>query len=821
MDTDQPPASSPRRPRFAVAYLARHAEGLTTLQEFRDSFNRHAPGLEHTLVIIYKGFEKPTDLQTAKAVFAALPHVALEISDEGFDITAYLKAAHSLDYDYFCFLNTHTRIIAPGWLALLGECVTQPGVGIAGAMGSYESIADSWRLITKVAWLCNEQAVKYDPLLVHYYDYIIENGCRSWLKRERRRKIFDPRDLAAALGLARRRPQKNWRDISEAAFQKKWLELRQPGGPYFEHALFPAFPNPHIRSNGFIVAREHLIKRQASAIKSKLDACRFESGPDSLTIQIQREGLRAVVVTRDGKYHEVADWPRSATFRLGQQEGLILTDNQSRIFDQMTPGTSATHVRASWGDYLGPPPPDFPDLGFKFSALPGGALPRIRPPVWAGYLATVNSPRQGILPGDLKFSFLIPSKNRLSLLKFAVESILRQDYAQVEIIVADNASDDDYEAYIKQLRDSRIKYLRTPTAVSVTANWDRSLQQATGDYILMLGDDDALAPGFIRCVVDLIGRHARPDIVYSAAYHYGYPHVVPSNPEGYLAEISNSVFFKNQTGPFLLSIAEARRVARAIGDLRYLFGFNSQHFLFRAEFLKSIRLAGGPATTGTPAAFPAIFQSPFPDFFAAMVTFMNARSVLVVPDPLVIIGISPKSFGYYYFNDQLKDGYKFLDNDQVSPEVRDSLKGVLLPGDQLNSLWLIAAESARRAMGAGAEVTVNIERYRQLQIVAFLRGIFLKKSRLPEETNAFAAALSPEEQTFFTGLMAEIAQASRVSNDDVIRIFERLDRQLEQYCPAQVIKVEIGHHKHMGHAFQALLDKYPASPGSPVYPPQV
>ncbi len=93
----------------------------------------------------------------------------------------------------------------------------------------------------------------------------------------------------------------------------------------------------------------------------------FESGADGYTAKIRQLGLTASVVDKDGAAYEVSEWPKSRTFRLGDQLGLILTDNQSRNFDGMSKGTKATHARVTWGDYAAPAPNWFRDLGFSFT----------------------------------------------------------------------------------------------------------------------------------------------------------------------------------------------------------------------------------------------------------------------------------------------------------------------------------------------------------------------------------------------------------------------------------------------------------------------
>lgn len=402
----------------------------------------------------------------------------------------------------------------------------------------------------------------------------------------------------------------------------------------------------------------------------------------------------------------------------------------------------------------------------------------------------------------MKFSFLIPSKNRLELLKLAVDSVRRQEGADFEIIIADNASSEDYRGLVAQLNDARIVYERAEQPVSVTENWNRALRLATGDYILMLGDDDALAPGYLAQMLRLIQEHQQPDIIFTAAYHYCYPNVIPGRPAGYLADVRNSVFFKDRTKPFLLPLEEARRAARAVGDFRYLFGFNSQHFLFRAGFLQSLStkddIRSDSGALKRNPGIPSIFQSPYPDTFAAMVSFLYAQSVVVVPTPMIIIGISPKSFGYYYFNDLQNEGYKFLDNEEVAAEVRDSVKKHFLPGDGNNTHWLVAVETARRMLPPELGLTVNIERYRRLQMLAFLRAVYQKKVRPKDEIEPFTALLTATERKEFDAMQAEIEKVAPDDPDQLGRLFSFWDRQLEQFCPAEISMMPIVSHANVG-----------------------
>ena len=133
-------------------------------------------------------------------------------------------------------------------------------------------------------------------------------------------------------------------------------------------------------------------------------------------------------------------------------------------------------------------------------------------------------------------SILLPSRNRLELLRHAVDSILRQD-ADFEIVIADNASEESYSDYIASLGPVAARSVRSESPLTVTENWNRALAASTGRYIIMVGDDDALAPGWLAKATKLVRQFDEPDALYAMAYHYAYPGVVPSRPEGYFARM--------------------------------------------------------------------------------------------------------------------------------------------------------------------------------------------------------------------------------------------------------------------------------------------
>lgn len=97
---------------------------------------------------------------------------------------------------------------------------------------------------------------------------------------------------------------------------------------------FPAYPNYHVRSNGFMLARQDYLNMLGDRpLDNKLQAYQLEAGRLSLTRMIQATGREAVVVGRQGGVQQRALW-RAGVFRSGCQHNLLLADNQTRHYQQ-------------------------------------------------------------------------------------------------------------------------------------------------------------------------------------------------------------------------------------------------------------------------------------------------------------------------------------------------------------------------------------------------------------------------------------------------------------------------------------------------------
>jgi glycosyltransferase involved in cell wall biosynthesis len=106
----------------------------------------------------------------------------------------------------------------------------------------------------------------------------------------------------------------------------------------------------------------------------------------------------------------------------------------------------------------------------------------------------------GFTPGRVTVG--IPTLNRSRLLRRAMHSVLQQTYDDVELLVSDDASTDDTMEQVRAIGDPRLVVFERKERLGLVGNFDFCLRNATGEFFLLLGDDDALEPNAIERLVE-------------------------------------------------------------------------------------------------------------------------------------------------------------------------------------------------------------------------------------------------------------------------------------------------------------------------------
>jgi hypothetical protein len=251
-------------PEICLVHLVWAAHGPEPLRRFLASYQRHPAGLPHRLLIVSKG---PGDFG---ALLDGIASERLEVPEKLRDLGAYRVAAERIEEPYVCFLNSHSEVLADGWLGTLHDHARQPGVGLVGATGSFES-----------AYSAGPRPLR--PFLRCYFD--------------------------------------------------------------------PA-PNPHVRTNAFMLPLEVLRRLEWPLVRRKWHALQLESGRRSITRQVTERGLEALVVGRDGRGYRADEWPQSGTFRSGDQGNLLVADNRTRQYAEADPAFRRLLADYAWGTPL-------------------------------------------------------------------------------------------------------------------------------------------------------------------------------------------------------------------------------------------------------------------------------------------------------------------------------------------------------------------------------------------------------------------------------------------------------------------------------------
>ncbi len=274
---------------IAVVFLAYVPYGTKLFERFIDSYIKYSSGVDHDLVILFNGC-KSTDELTNYFNLLELKRVKYHflVSTEQYDIGSYFYAGKKLDYTYLLFMNTYSEILAPNWLSCLYNNIKDEQIGVVGCTGSWGNYAQDWSVFSRKSW----------------------NALTYWT---------------------------------------------------FFLCNFNSYLSPHLRTNAFMLRRDILLGLKYFSLKpflldyvkyrrkeSKLKTLHFEHGKRSMTDQILAMGLEVLIVDKSGKSYALENWNNSFTFWNGEQENLLISDNQTNLYENGDQIVKANMRRRAW-----------------------------------------------------------------------------------------------------------------------------------------------------------------------------------------------------------------------------------------------------------------------------------------------------------------------------------------------------------------------------------------------------------------------------------------------------------------------------------------
>lgn len=125
------------------------------------------------------------------------------------------------------------------------------------------------------------------------------------------------------------------------------------------------------------------------------------------------------------------------------------------------------------------------------------------------------------LTGSVPFlSFCIPTYNKADIIFDRVMRILQYSGNDIEVAVTDDGSTDNTYERLQQIQDDRFKYFRNTSNIGFARNVIKSMEHASGDYLMYLSDRDIVITDMIPALIQRL-KTGRPDVLLSSVLWQG------------------------------------------------------------------------------------------------------------------------------------------------------------------------------------------------------------------------------------------------------------------------------------------------------------
>lgn len=296
----------------------------------------------------------------------------------------------------------------------------------------------------------------------------------------------------------------------------------------------------------------------------------------------------------------------------------------------------------------------------------------------------------------MKISVIIPTRERARYLGAAIKSALAIEDDNIEVLVSDNASNDDTADVAASHADPRLKYVRTDARVSMRQNFQFALDRASGDYIVFIGDDDAVLPGQFPALRKLLTTH-RPDSL-------SWPRLTYKWPEDTTAPKFGRVLMSDEN-----TFGEARKVPAKKPKEALLSASSAWDDSFPALYHGIVSRACVERLTLPDAEF---FQSHVPDIYFSYLGLVEEVDHVHADHPFTLSGSSPASTGSSTRN-QKNDFTKDSPADMfVSEAGRDPFQDPVVIGSGIPAGIFQTLEAVLAAFPAQAGKVDNLAWYR-------------------------------------------------------------------------------------------------------------
>jgi glycosyltransferase involved in cell wall biosynthesis len=167
-----------------------------------------------------------------------------------------------------------------------------------------------------------------------------------------------------------------------------------------------------------------------------------------------------------------------------------------------------------------------------------------------------------------------PVYNGEDFIRQAIESVINQDYPNIEMVISDNASIDNTQSICEEYASkySQIKYHRQSINHGMIANFNASFELAQGKFFCWLSHDDFLSPTYISKCMSMLDLYPQAIACCSEINFVNYD---GTNREGWTKAYSNFD-------------ALNKDVVERVRELTSKVGWYALYSLFRTDILRKV-----------------------------------------------------------------------------------------------------------------------------------------------------------------------------------------------------------------------------------------
>lgn len=287
----------------------------------------------------------------------------------------------------------------------------------------------------------------------------------------------------------------------------------------------------------------------------------------------------------------------------------------------------------------------------------------------------------------MRISIAIPTRERAEFLAASLRTCVAIKDPGIEIIVSDNASEDNTRAVVAGFNDPRIRYVHTGKRLSQRQNFENALNASSGEYVMMIGDDDAVLPGqFARLRAILEAQ--KPEALSWPSVFYQWP-AAHKRAGGGMLRLRKELLFGNA---FNRTREEQTRAICDLERTREDFSPKLYHGVLSREVIERLRAKTGEVIMGGQI-----------DAYIATAALAVMERYLYIRHPFTVMAMGPKSGGSSVLEQfrpgAANDTLTRVVNEGESDPVIEAMNG---PFPALGFYLLSGTEQAQRHLHQGA-----------------------------------------------------------------------------------------------------------------------